>query len=93
MQRVLILALRERFVEARTLALKIKPDSMTDKYRGTALRILALLQTKKSGSKAVKAWMLRLRTPEERAYALVGIAQALIGIEETKLGYAVIHIH
>jgi hypothetical protein len=92
-QRVLILAQQNRFAEALTLALKIKPDSMPDNYRGTALRMLALLQTKKLGIRAVRAWVLRLRTPEERAYALLGMAQALLNLDETKLGYTAITVH
>lgn len=92
-QRVLILAQRNRFIEALALAQKIEPDSMTDNHRGTALRMLALLQTKKSGTGVVRTWVQRLRKPEERAYALVGMAHALLNLEETKLGYAAITFH
>jgi hypothetical protein len=92
-QKVVILAQQKRFADALAEALKIEPDAMTDNHRGTGLRILALLQTKQSGRKASETWILRLKTPEERAYALLGIAQALLGIEATKLGYATIHVH
>lgn len=93
LQRVFMLAQQGRFREARSLALKMRPDSVADVQRGTAWRITGLLQTKKSGAASTQLWASALTDPDDRAYAFLGIAQALLGIGEVKLGYSAIQIH
>lgn len=93
LQRVFMLAQQDRFKEARVLALKMKPDSVADVQRGTALRTIAVLQTNKSGVALSQPWALALTDKEDRAYALLGIAQALLKIGEVKLPYSAIQIH
>ena len=93
LQRVFMLAQQERFENARALALKIRPDSVADVQRGTALRTTAVLQTKKSGVVSSRSWASALADDEDRAYALLGIAQALLKIGEVKLPYSAIQVH
>ena len=93
LQRVSVLAQQGRFDDARALALKIRIDSVDEVHRGTALRITALLQTRKNGVASTRPWASALADNEGRAYALLGIAQALIEIDNVKLGYSAIHIH
>jgi hypothetical protein len=93
LQRVIMLAQQSRFEEARSLALKMRPDSVTDFERGTACRTIAVLQTKKSGVASARSWALALKDNKDRAYALLGIAQALLGIGDVKLSYSAIQIH
>jgi hypothetical protein len=61
-------------------------DSLIDAQRGTALRILAFLETKMSGTSETLPWAQGLKDTEGRAYAMVGIAQALLGMDESKVG-------
>jgi tetratricopeptide (TPR) repeat protein len=93
LQRVFALAQQGRFDDARSLALKLRPNSVADVQRGTGLRTITLLQTKKNGSASAKPWALALTDAEDRAYALLGIAQALLGIDDVKLPYNAIQIH
>ncbi len=93
LQRVAILAQENQFAAARLLALKIRPDSISDVERGTALRMTALLQTRKSGTSHSRPWSRALVNGKDQAYALLGIAQALLEIDEVKLGYGVIMVH
>jgi hypothetical protein len=66
---------------------------VADVQRGTALRTTAVLQTKKSGVASSQSWASALVDQEDRAYALLGIAQALLKIGEVKLPYSAIQIH
>lgn len=93
LQRVLMLALENRFGAAHSLALKMRLNSITDVHRGTALRITAYLETKKNGISQSLTWARALVNTEDRAYALLGIAQALLEIEDVKLPYSAIQIH
>lgn len=93
LQRVFMLAQQDRFDDARSLALKMRPNSVADVQRGTALRTIALLETKKNGVAAPQRWASSLDDSEDRAYALLGIAQALLGIDDAKLPYSAIQIH
>ncbi|MBV9927309.1 MAG: hypothetical protein JOZ96_19990 [Acidobacteria bacterium] len=93
LQRVLILARRGRFEEARSLALKMRPDSVADTKRGTSLRLLAFLQTQKRGANTARRWASALPGAEDRAYALLGVAQAQLGIGDAKLSYSALNIH
>ena len=93
LQRVFMLAQQDRFDDARSLTLKMQPDSIDDIQRGTALRTIAVLQTRKAGIASSQSWAMALSDTDDRAYALLGIAQALLGIGEVKLPYSAIQIH
>jgi tetratricopeptide (TPR) repeat protein len=93
LQRTVIQALMGNFEEARLLAMKMPTDSAADVRRGTALRMLALLHAKKSGPTLPQQWAIGLGDPVGRAYALLGIAQAQLGIGGSKLSYSAIQIH
>ncbi|MGI8733313.1 MAG: hypothetical protein ACR2LM_08430 [Pyrinomonadaceae bacterium] len=73
--------------------MKMQPDSITDVARGRALRITALLQTKQSGISHSLPWSRTLVDIQDRTHALLGISQALLEIEEVKLGYTAIQVH
>jgi hypothetical protein len=49
-ERVFMMSLQGAFDEARSLALRMRPDVVADAERGTALRTIALLQTKEERS-------------------------------------------
>ena len=93
LDRLVILAKQGEFASARVLALKIKPDSISEAQRGTALRTVAFLETKASGPANTRAWAIALSDPEDRAYALIGIAQALTGTGDIKLPYSAFNVH
>jgi tetratricopeptide (TPR) repeat protein len=93
LQRVFITAQQGKFDEARFTALKIRSDSVDENHRGEALRITALLQTKADGSDPSKEWALKLTDLEDRAYALLGIAQALLDTGKVKLPYSALQVH
>jgi len=93
LQRALMLSKAGKFDEARALALKMRPNEILDQARGEALRTIAWLQTKTNGSDASKRWALLLSTAEDRAYALLGVAQALLGMDTYKLPYSAIQFH
>jgi len=93
LQRVFILAQQNNFKEARALALNMQPDSVSDVQRGTALRTIAILQTNRSGVALSQSWASALTDHEDRAYALLGIAQALLKTGDVKLHYSAIQIH
>lgn len=93
LQRTVIQALRGNFEDARLLATKIPTDPATDARPGPALRTLAFLQVKKSGSTSPLQWADGLTDPADRAYAFLGIAQAQLGIGGAKLSYSAIQIH
>jgi len=88
-----MLSAQSKFDSARSLALKMRPDSIADIQRGTALRTIALLQTNKKGVASSQIWAMTLADTEDRAYALLGIAQSLLGIDNVKLPYNVIQVH
>jgi tetratricopeptide (TPR) repeat protein len=79
-----ILARPGKFEGARNRALQVHRD-LLGSPRGDALRRIALLQTKKSGPDSCQRWVSALIESEDRAYALLGIAQALLGENEQKL--------
>jgi tetratricopeptide (TPR) repeat protein len=93
LQRVFVLAQQNNFKEARALALNMQPDSVSDVQRGTALCTIALLQTNTSGVALSQSWASALTDHEDRAYALLGIAQALLKTGDVKLHYSAIQIH
>jgi outer membrane protein assembly factor BamD (BamD/ComL family) len=93
LERVFALAQQGGFDDARSLAMKMRPNSVAEVQRGTALRLIALLQTKKNSAGSVKPWALALADAEDQAYALLGIAQALLGIDDVRLPYNPIQIH
>jgi len=93
LQRALMLSKAGKFEEARALALKMRPNEILDKARGEALRTIAWLQTKANGSDASKMWALLLSNAEDRAYALLGVAQALLDMDTFKLPYSAIQFH
>lgn len=93
LQRAFALAQQDKFDDARSLALKMRPNSVAEIERGTALRTISLLQTKKTGAASAQAWTSTLADTEDRAYALLGIAQALLQIEDVALPYSAIQIH
>jgi hypothetical protein len=93
LERVFAMAHQGKFDEARTLALKVRPDMVVQIERGTALRTVALLQTKKTGAASARSWAEALVGAEDRTYALVGIAQALLDIGKVELPYSAIQIH
>ena len=90
-ERTVLLAKRENYAEARTQALGIRHGM--DQERGDALRILASLETKANGLSATRDWALSLAAAEDRAYALVGILEATLGIGDVRLPYQAIQIH
>lgn len=79
LQRVLMLAHNGDFENARSLALQIRPNEIIEFERGNALRMAALLQTKNQGPNLARRWAAALTGKEDRAYALLGVAQALLG--------------
>lgn len=93
LQRVTILAQEKKFPEARSLSLHMRRNSVTDLERGRALRITTLLETKSNGLKSSERWATSLKDVEDRAYALLGVAQALLDVGETRLGYTAITVH
>jgi hypothetical protein len=93
LQRVWMLAQQGKFAEARLLAMKFRPDSVDETERETALRITALLETKHNGTSQSLPWAQSLRNNQDRAYALLGVAQGLLGSGEVKLRYSVIQVH
>jgi tetratricopeptide (TPR) repeat protein len=93
LQHVLIRAQQGQFEEARSLALKMRPDSVADLKRGKALRTLALLQARKDGAITTRRWASALTDATDRAEALLGIAQAQLGIGDVKLSYNAVQIH
>jgi hypothetical protein len=93
LQRVVMSAHKGNFEDAHSVASQMRPNSITDLERGEALRITALLQTRASGSYSSRSWAAALSDKEDRAYAFLGIAQALLGIGEVKLPYSTIQIH
>jgi len=88
LQRVFFLAKQSQFEDARMRALEMNLDSLTGNQRGTAIRLVALLQTEKFGAAPVKSWASGLPDSEDRAYALVGIAQGLLNSEDANLPYS-----
>ena len=93
LQRALMLAQQGDFASSAELAMKIPADSITDIQRGTALRSIALLETKARGAAVTRPWAEALRDPEDHAYACLGIAQALLGIDDTNLPYSSFQVH
>lgn len=93
LQRVVLLAKKGNLEEARLLALAISPNFTTDVERGEALRITALLQTKTKGQGSSQPWSLALSDIEDRAYALLGIAESLLDTGNVKLTYSPIQLH
>jgi hypothetical protein len=93
LQHVVMLAQQDAFESARALALKIRRNSSGEIERGMALRTTAVLETKKNGAASSKSSALALADSEDRAYALLRIAQSLLEIDDIKLPYSVIQIH
>jgi hypothetical protein len=93
LRHVFALALQDKFDDARSLAKKMRANSTPIVERGTAWRTIALLQTKKNGVASAHPWVLALADAEDRAYALLGIAQALLEIDDARLPYSAIQIH
>jgi tetratricopeptide (TPR) repeat protein len=93
LQRVFMLARQDRFDDARSLALKIRENSVSDAERGTALRTIALLQTKRNGIALPQQWATALTDTEDRTYAFLGVAQGLLEFADPKLSYSAIRIH
>jgi hypothetical protein len=87
LQRSVILAQAGRFKEARRLALEIAPGRGNQEVRGEALRIAALLEAQKSGKDVALASASQLNDNSDRAYALLGVSQALLGIGDLNLPY------
>jgi hypothetical protein len=54
---------------------------------------VAVLQTRVSGVGSSQAGAGALVDTEDRAYALLGIAQAMLEIDDVKLPYSAIQIH
>jgi hypothetical protein len=69
-----MLARENKFAAARSQVFKMGNDSLIDAQRGTALRILTLLETKMSGTSETLTWAQGVKDTEGRAYALVGVA-------------------
>lgn len=85
-------AKQERFGDALASAKKIR--SMGARDSGWAsFRRIAALQTKKSGEAAPLQWARALKEPRDRAGALIGIAEMLLGVADTKFHYNIIYIH
>jgi toxin ParE1/3/4 len=84
---------QSQFDRAIAVALSIRPNSVADIQRGTALRTIAVLQTRREGVASTRPWAVALTDSEDRAYALLGIAQALLQIDDVKLPYGAIQLH
>jgi hypothetical protein len=93
LERAVILAKQNEFAHCRDFALKMQPNSIADVQRGTALRTLAFLQTTSQGAAATRSWATSLHDPEDRAYTLLGMAQAILGVGDIRLPYSAINIH
>jgi tetratricopeptide (TPR) repeat protein len=77
-----------QYSEARTIAAKVIP-SVHD-TRGETFRIIAAIQAKKEGVDPVLAWASKEEDPANRALALLGIADGLLGdakLENQELFY------
>lgn len=90
---VVILAKQSKFAEARSLALRIRPDRVPVTERGTAFRDIALLETRRQGAASAHEWVAALPLAEDRACALLGIAEAQLGTEDVHLPYSTIFAH
>jgi tetratricopeptide (TPR) repeat protein len=93
LQRVFILIFKGEFAGARALALTMPPNEVSEVNRGTALRTIAVLETKKNGAASVQLWASALTDSEDRAYALLGIAEGLLKYDDPKLRYGVIQVY
>lgn len=90
LEKVVILARQKKFDEARALALKMPENSVEDNQRGEAFRYVARLETSAFAADETYFWASALASPEDRGYALLGIADALLGATEVHLSYSVI---
>jgi hypothetical protein len=93
LQRVFLLAQQDRLDAARSLALKIPVGSVDETQRGKALRVTSLTQTRKNGTNSTHQWASTLKNMEDRAYALLGIAESLLEIDNVKLRYTAVQFH
>ena len=93
LQRVFILAQRGGFEEALSLALTMRAGILSDGQRGTALRTIAQLQTRKVGPAPAHTWSAALPDSEDRAYSLLGITDSLLDMNPAKLPYSAIQVH
>ena len=71
------------FQEALKWALWVSSDPYGSP-RSDALRRIALLQTKKSGAASCREWVAALTQSDEKAYALLGIAQGMLREDDRK---------
>jgi hypothetical protein len=71
----------------------MRSNSSSEQERGAALRLVGLLQTKASGTGQTLRWTRAFRNREDQACALLGVAQALLKIDDVKLSYSAILIH
>ena len=62
-------------------------------HRGHALGITALLETKQNGTSRTLPWSRTLVDVEDQAYVLLGVAQALLEMDDVKAGYSAIMVH
>jgi hypothetical protein len=92
-QRAVSLALQGRFNEARKISMSLAMKEPPEDYRGTALRVIASLEAKSAGQVVAQSWIDALSDSEDRAYALVGLAERLLAIEDVKLPYNAIQMH
>jgi len=91
-QRVVLLAKKGQFDEARTRVAKMRPDASTEDIRGSAVRALSFLQTKKQGIIENQKWIESLPSDTDRSYALLGAVEALMGKTEVQLSYGGLQI-
>jgi tetratricopeptide (TPR) repeat protein len=92
-QQAIVLAQQGKFEDAAALALKMRPDRVSDDNRGIAIRSIAILQAKKSGVVVAQKWAATLTELDDRASAFTAIAQVLLGIDDTTLPYSAIIVH
>jgi tetratricopeptide (TPR) repeat protein len=92
-QRAVSLALQGRFNEARKTSMSLAMKQPPYDYRGTALCVIASLEAKSAGQIVVQSWIDPLPDSEDRSYALIGLAERLLEIEDTKLPYSAIQMH
>jgi len=92
-ERAVLLAKRGEYAQALAQALMIRRDEVSNSERGDALRIVASLKTKAKGASATHEWATSLSSAEDRAYVLIGILEAVLGIDDVRLPYNALQIH
>jgi len=93
MLRATILARQKRFAEARAQAAEIRPQASVEDSRRNALRLVAFWSTKEEGASSSRTFAEQFSDAADKAYALLGICQAMVGKNAGHLPYSAIDVH